>query len=101
MKHRFTRLIATGILFSNLLTALLPILPVSATTNNYSVQNAPVTYTTKGGEAGERIVQEFESLAWINWWFVEFEIPTDVEILSLGYRQSGYHRKIQGDRENQ
>ena len=55
-----------------------------------------VTYTTKGGEGGESIVQEFESLTWINWWFVEFEIPAGVEVIEMGYRQSGYNTEFDG-----
>ena len=54
------------------------------------------TYTTKGGENGESLVQEFESLTWINWWFVDFEIPAGVEVLELGYRQSGYNTEFDG-----
>ena len=55
-----------------------------------------VTYTTKGGADGESVVQSFESLTWINWWFVEFEIPAGVEVLELGYRQSGYNTEFDG-----
>ena len=52
--------------------------------------NTSVTYTTKDG------VQEFESLTWINWWYVDFEIPEGVEVISLGYRQSGYNTELEG-----
>lgn len=52
--------------------------------------NTSVTYTTKDG------VQEFESLTWINWWYVDFEIPEGVEVISLGYRQSGYNTEFEG-----
>lgn len=55
-----------------------------------------VTYTTKGGANGESVVQSFESLTWINWWFVEFEIPAGVEVIELGYRQSGYNTEFDG-----
>lgn len=55
-----------------------------------------VTYTTKGGENGESVVQEFESLAWINWWYVDFVIPSGVEVIEIGYRQSGYNTEFDG-----
>lgn len=58
--------------------------------------NTSVTYTTMGGENGEAVVQEYESPAWINWWFVNFNVPDDVEILEMGYRQSGYNTELTG-----
>lgn len=41
-------------------------------------------YTTKEG------TQEYESKGWINGDYLFFVIPEGVEILSIGYRQSGY-----------
>ena len=58
--------------------------------------NTSVTYTTKGASDGGSAVQEFESLTWINWWYVDFEIPEGVEVLALGYRQSGYNTEFEG-----
>lgn len=50
-----------------------------------------VTYVTKGGENGEAVEQEYESPAWINWWYADFTIPSGVEVIGLGYRRSGYN----------
>lgn len=52
--------------------------------------NTSVTYTTKDG------VQEYESPSWINWWFLNYEVPEDVEVLEFGYRQTGYNTEFEG-----
>lgn len=52
--------------------------------------NTSVTYTTKDG------VQEYESPSWINWWFINYEVPEDVEVLEFGYRQTGYNTEFEG-----
>lgn len=52
--------------------------------------NTSVTYTTKEG------VQEYESPSWINWWFINYEVPEDVEVLEFGYRQTGYNTEFEG-----
>ena len=53
--------------------------------------NYSVTYTTAGGANGEAVEQEYESPAWINWWYADFTIPAGVEVVELGYRRSGYN----------
>ena len=58
--------------------------------------NSNLTYTTMGGNNGEAVVQEYESPSWINWWYIDFEIPEDVKVLELGYRQSGYNTEFEG-----
>ncbi|MBO4792530.1 MAG: hypothetical protein J5592_09595, partial [Clostridia bacterium] len=58
--------------------------------------NYSVTYVTKGGENGEAVVQEYESPAWINWWYADFSIPSGVEVVELGYRRSGYNSEFAG-----
>lgn len=63
----------------------------SPNSGNYSVK-----YITKGGENGEAVIQEFESLQWINWWFANYEIPAGVEVIELGYRQTGYNTEFTG-----
>lgn len=54
------------------------------------------TYTTRGSENGEAVEQAWESPAWINWWYVDVTVPTGVEVLELGYRQSGYNAEQVG-----
>ncbi len=49
------------------------------------------TYVTKQG------IQEFESLAWMNGEKVYYQLPKDVKILDLGYRETGYNTEIAGD----
>lgn len=58
--------------------------------------NYSVTYVTKGGENGEAVEQEYESPAWINWWYADFSIPSGVEVIELGYRRSGYNSEFTG-----
>ncbi len=58
--------------------------------------NTSVTYTTMGGQNGEAIEQEYESPSWMNWWFIRFNIPNDVEIIDIGYRESGYKTDFLG-----
>ncbi len=55
-----------------------------------------VSYTTKGGVNGESVVQEYESPAWINWWYADFRIPEGVEVIELGYRRTGYNSEQVG-----
>ena len=52
------------------------------------------TYITKDG------VQEFESPAWMNGEKVFYEIPKGVEIISLGYRETGYDTEMTGKFES-
>ena len=54
------------------------------------------TYTTMGGEDGEAVEQSWESPAWINWWYVDVTVPAGVEVLELGYRQTGYNAELVG-----
>ncbi len=54
------------------------------------------TYTTMGGENGEAVEQSWESPAWINWWYVDVTVPAGVEVLELGYRQTGYNAELVG-----
>jgi len=41
-------------------------------------------YVTKAGE------QEWEPYGWMNGWQIDFEMPSSVEVLELGWRKSGY-----------
>lgn len=49
-----------------------------------------VTYITKEG------IQEYESPSWINGDKIYYSIPEGVEIISLGYRQTGYDTEMSG-----
>ncbi len=49
-----------------------------------------VTYITKDG------VQEYESPSWINGDTIYYRIPEGVEVISLGYRETGYDVKMSG-----
>lgn len=62
--------------------------------NNKDLDNhelyGKVTYITKDG------VQEYESPSWINGDKIYYSIPEGVEIISLGYRQTGYDTEMSG-----
>jgi len=47
-------------------------------------------YVTKPGE------QEWEAMGWMNGWQIDFEIPSTVEVLELGFRKSGYATDVGG-----
>lgn len=47
-------------------------------------------YVTRAGE------QEYESLGWMSGNEVQYTIPTGVQILGLGYRESGYDADLSG-----
>lgn len=49
-----------------------------------------VTYITKDG------IQEYESPSWINGDKIYYSIPEGVEVISLGYRQTGYDTQMSG-----
>ncbi len=49
-----------------------------------------VTYITKEG------IQEYESPSWINGDKIYYSIPEGVEVISLGYRQTGYDTEMSG-----
>lgn len=49
-----------------------------------------VTYITKDG------TQEYESPSWINGDKIYYSIPEGVEVISLGYRQTGYDTEMSG-----
>ncbi len=49
-----------------------------------------VTYITKDG------TQEYESPSWINGDKIYYSIPEGVEVISLGYRQTGYDTQMSG-----
>lgn len=53
-------------------------------TDTYDNSQLKTTYVTKSG------VQNYESPCWINGDFLTYEVPEGVNILSFGYRQSGY-----------
>lgn len=48
-------------------------------------------YITKSGE------QEFESLAWVNGDVITYFIPKGIEIIQLGYKQTGYDANLTGN----
>ncbi len=60
---------------------------------NNSENYGKITYITKPGE------QEYESPAWINGDKIYYHIPNGVEIVSLGYRQTGYDTEMSGNFE--
>ena len=79
--------------------AYLKVIAPAGKTIKVSCPNAgrySVTYVTKGGENGEAVEQEYESPAWINWWYADFTIPSGVEVVELGYRRSGYNAEEVG-----
>ncbi|KAK8791073.1 hypothetical protein WA158_005704 [Blastocystis sp. Blastoise] len=47
-------------------------------------------YITKDGE------QEYESLGWLNGEYINYIIPVDVKVISLGWRESGYNSEFVG-----
>ncbi len=53
-----------------------------------------VTYITKDG------IQEYESPSWINGDKIYYSIPEGVEIISIGYRQTGYDTEMSGKFES-
>ncbi len=57
------------------------------TTDTYDLSSYRMVYTTKAGE------QEYEGKAWFNGDYLYFNIPAGVEILELGYRETGYDVK--------
>ena len=79
--------------------AYLKVIAPAGKTIKVSCPNAgrySVTYVTKGGENGEAVEQEYESPAWINWWYADFAVPSGVEVVELGYRRSGYNAEEVG-----
>ncbi len=60
------------------------------TTENTCLGSVHSTYVTKSG------VQKFESPAWFNGERITYEIPSDVKIVSLKYRESGYNTEFCG-----
>lgn len=80
---------------------LVPYLKVNANANekiiisnnenfDNSVNYGKVTYITKNG------LQEFESPSWINGDKIYYSIPDGIEVISLGYRETGYDAEIIG-----
>jgi uncharacterized protein YjdB len=66
---------------------------ISIYTDKTNVADGPASqaeYVTKAGE------QSFESLAWLNGEKLYFEVPEGVEVLELGYRQSGSNADFEG-----
>lgn len=57
------------------------------TTDTYAKSSYRMVYTTKAGE------QEYEGKAWFNGDYLYFDIPAGVEMLELGYRETGYDVK--------
>lgn len=57
---------------------------------NNSELYGKVTYITKDG------IQEYESPSWINGDKIYYMIPEGVEVISLGYRQTGYDTEMSG-----
>lgn len=60
---------------------------------NNSENYGKITYITKEG------LQEYESPAWINGDKIYYYIPNGVEVISLGYRQTGYDTEMSGNFE--
>lgn len=68
---------------------------IQIVTDNYlyyngSSQNVRAAYISKKGR------QTYESLGWINGHYVYFIIPQGVEIINLGYRETGYNTAFAG-----
>lgn len=61
---------------------------------NGSTENIRTEYITTDGE------QEYEALGWMNGHRVYYVIPEDVDVLSVGYRESGYDCGFAGDFES-
>ena len=62
-------------------------------TDNYnggSATNVFAEYITKDG------IQEFECKGWMNGHHVIYSIPSDVEIIDLSYRETGYDTEFKG-----
>ena len=62
-------------------------------TDNYeggSERNVRAEYITREG------VQEYESLGWMNGHEVRYVLPTDVEVLEVKYRETGYDADFTG-----
>ena len=68
-------------------------LTITIQTDHYSGEEGNpmrVTYITTDGD------QEFESLTWMSGEAVIYNIPSEVTILGLGYRESGYNTEFAG-----
>ena len=61
------------------------------TTENTIIGSVKTIYITKEGE------QEFESPGWFNGEHITYKIPSDVTVLQLGYRETGYATEFSGD----
>lgn len=61
------------------------------TTENTAIGSVFTTYVTKEGR------QRFESPGWFNGERITYTIPKGVRILSLQYRETGYHTEFSGD----
>lgn len=59
-------------------------------TENTWIGSVSNTYITKDGE------QEFEALGWFNGEHITYVIPSDVTILELKYRETGYDTQFSG-----
>lgn len=57
---------------------------------NNEILYGKITYITKEG------IQEYESPSWINGDRIYYYIPQGVEVISLGYRETGYDTKMTG-----
>ena len=64
---------------------------IRITTENTPLGAVSTTYITKAGE------QEFESLGWLNGEHITYDIPKDVTVISLKYRETGYNSEFSGD----
>ena len=64
---------------------------IRITTENTPLGAVSTTYITKEGE------QEFEALGWVNGEHITYEIPKDVTVVSLKYRETGYDSEFCGD----
>lgn len=60
------------------------------TAGNPELASVRTEYITREGE------QAFETPAWMNGHFVKYIIPPSVKVLSLQYRESGYHTTLAG-----
>lgn len=60
---------------------------------NNEILYGKVTYITKEG------IQEYESPSWINGDKIYYYIPQGVEVIALGYRETGYDTQMSGNFE--
>lgn len=68
-------------------------LEIDIRTDNYnggSEKNVYARYITKAGE------QRYESLGWVNGHQIHYRIPKGVEVLALGYRETGFDCAFEG-----